>query len=300
MIDLPALPAGRLGVAVSGGGDSVALLLLLLSAGRDVAAVTIDHGLRPGSAGEAAAVAALCAARAIPHATLRWEGWDGAGNLQDRARQARRALIADWAKQRGIGVVALGHTLDDQAETLVMRLGRGSGVDGLSAMQPEIEAEGVRWVRPLLDVRRSALRAWLTAAGVAWAEDPSNADLRFDRVRVRQALPLLAELGIGPERLAATARVLGRARAALEQATGELAAACLGDGGAGDLLLDPGPFAAGAEELRLRLLAAALSWVSGAVYRPRLVRLEAAQAAVVGGRVGHGLTLHGCVLRARG
>ena len=263
-------------------------------------AVTVDHGLRAESAAEAAAVAALCAGRGIPHDVLRWEGWDGRGNLQDQARQARRRLIAAWARGRGISAVALGHTLDDQAETLVMRLARGSGVDGLSGMLPVAEAEGIRWLRPLLGTRRAALRAWLEAQGVAWAEDPSNADARFDRVRARLALPVLAGLGIGPERLAATARAMARARAALERATADLARLCLADGGAGDLLLDPQPFAAGAEEVRLRLLSAALSWVSGAVYRPRLVRLEAALAAVEGGGVGHGLTLHGCVLRTRG
>jgi tRNA(Ile)-lysidine synthase len=300
VIELGPLPAGRLGVAVSGGGDSVALLLLLIAAGREVAAVTVDHRLRAEGAGEAAAVAALCAGRGVPHATLAWEGWDGRGNLQDAARRARRRLIAAWARGRGLAAVALGHTLDDQAETVVMRLARGSGVDGLSGMLPAVEADGVRWVRPLLGVRRAALREWLAAEGVAWAEDPSNEDLRFDRVRARAALPVLAGLGVGAERLAATAAAMARAREALERATAELARRCLEDGGAGDLVLDPLPFAAAAEELRLRLLSGALMWVSGAAYRPRLVRLQAAMAAVEGGRVGHGLTLHGCVLRARG
>jgi tRNA(Ile)-lysidine synthase len=167
-------------------------------------------------------------------------------------------------------------------------------------MRPVSDALGIRWLRPLLEVRRATLRTWLAEQGVTWAEDPTNADPRFDRVRARLALPTLAGLGIGPERLAATARAMARARAALEQATAELARACLADGGAGDLLLDPLPFAAAAEELRLRLLAGALGWVSGARYRPRLASLEAALAAIDAGRVGHGLTLHGCVLRARG
>jgi tRNA(Ile)-lysidine synthase len=293
---------GALGVAVSGGSDSTALLLLLQAAarGRPLAAVTVDHRLRAESAQEAAAVAALSAARGVPHDILHWQGWDGAGNLQDKARQARRALIAGWARDRGIGAVALGHTLDDQAETFLMRLARGSGVDGLAAMAAETADVGLVWLRPLLGVRRAALRGWLETEGVAWAEDPSNADDRFDRVRARAALPLLGPLGLGPERLAATARAMARARAALEAATAELAAACVEEGPAGDLTLDPGPLRGAPEELRLRLLAAALVWVSGAVYRPRLARLEAALAAIGEGRVGHGLTLHGCVLRARG
>ena len=131
------LPPGPVAVAVSGGGDSVALLLLLQETGaRPLAAVTVDHGLRPESAAEAAAVAALCSARGIAHTLLRWEEPAGAGNLQARAREARRRLIGDWARGRGIGAVALGHTLDDQAETFLLRLARGSGVDGLSGMAP--------------------------------------------------------------------------------------------------------------------------------------------------------------------
>jgi tRNA(Ile)-lysidine synthase len=297
---LAGAPPGEIGVAVSGGGDSMALLLLIRAAGRSVAAVTVDHGLRPGSAGEAAAVAAVCAARGISHETLRWAGWDGRGNLQDQARQARRTLIADWARGRGLAAVALGHTLDDQAETFVMRLARGSGVDGLSGMAPASQAAGMLWLRPLLGTRRAALRDWLAQEGVAWIEDPSNRDRRFDRVRARAALPVLAGLGLGSERLAATAARMTRARAALERATADHAAGCLTAGPAGDLTLDPGPLAEAAEEVRLRLLAGALCWVSGARYRPRLVRLKAALAAIATGTVGHGLTVHGCVLRARG
>ncbi len=300
---IEAVPPGEIGVAVSGGSDSVALLLLVREAagrtGRPLAAITVDHGLRPESAAEAAAVAALCARLGVPHAVRRWQGWDGRGNLQAAARAARRGLIAAWAAERGIPAVALGHTLDDQAETVLMRLARGSGVDGLAGMAPSVRAEGLRWLRPLLGTRRAALRAWLAGQGVGWAEDPGNDDLRFDRIRARTALPALAALGIGPGRLAATARAMGRARAALEAATAALAGRAVEEGPAGDLALDPAALEGAPEELRLRLLAAALAWVSGAVFRPRLVRLEAALAAIEQARVGHGLTLHGCVLRAR-
>lgn len=299
-VGIAAIPAGPLAVAISGGSDSTALLLLLRASGRDVVAVTVDHRLRAESTDEAAAVHALCAARGIPHVTLDWSDPRGPGNLQARARRARRALIAGWASEKGIGDVALGHTLDDQAETLVLRLARGSGVDGLAAMAPVVEADGLRWHRPLLEVRRATLRAWLDGEGVGWIEDPSNEDRRFDRVRVRAAMPMLAGLGLGPARLAATARAMGRARAALEHGTRALARACLADGGAGDLLLDPGGLAGAPEELKLRLVADALGWVSGEIYRPRLARLEAALATIEAGRVGHGLTLHGCVLRHRG
>lgn len=299
-----AAPPGPVGVAVSGGGDSVALLLLAQDWAareeREIAAVTVDHRLRPDSAAEAAAVAALCAGRGIAHEILVWEGWDGRGNLQHRAREARRRLIGDWACVRGIGAVALGHSLEDQAETVVMRLARGSGVDGLSAMAPVSAGAGLLWLRPLLGVERAALRGWLAAQGVRWAEDPGNASVAFERVRARAALAPLAALGLTPRRLAATAERMGVARAALEGAVGALARECLSAGEAGDLTLDPGALARAPLELRLRLLAGALGWVSGAVYRPRLASLEAALGRIETGALGHGFTLHGCVVRPRG
>jgi tRNA(Ile)-lysidine synthase len=298
---LSAAPPGPVGVAVSGGGDSVALLLLCVAwgaaQGRAVEVVTVDHRLRPESAAEAVGVAALCARLGVAHATVAWAEAPGAGNLQAAAREARRRLIARWAGGRGIGAVALGHTLDDQAETFLLRLARGSGVDGLAGMAAASRAEGVLWLRPLLACRRAELRDWLAVEGVAWIEDPSNADPAFHRARARTALGPLATLGLGPERLAATAARMARARAALAAQVRALAADCLRAGSAGDLTLDPGPFAAAPEEIRLRLLAGALAWTAGARVGPRLASLEAAAALAAGGRLGRGLTLHGCVLR---
>jgi tRNA(Ile)-lysidine synthase len=298
---LAAAPPGPLGVAASGGGDSTALLLLVQAwaedAGRRIEAVTIDHRLRPEAAAEAAAVGALCARLGLAHAVRPWAEAPGRGNLQAAARDARRRLIADWAGERGLAAVALGHTLDDQAETFLLRLARGSGVDGLAGMAAVSRAEGLVWLRPLLALRRAELRAWLAEAGVPWDDDPSNADPAFARVRARAALHPLGALGLGPERLAATAARMRRAREALEAATADLARACLACGPAGDLGLDTAPFAAAPEEIRLRLLAGALVWTSGARVRPRLATLEAAAAAVASGALGPGLTLHGCLLR---
>lgn len=296
---LAAAAPAPLGVAVSGGGDSLALLLMLEAAGGPVEAATVDHGLRPSSAAEAAAVAAFCAARGVPHRTLVWQDGAAGPNLQARARDARRRLLADWARERGLGAVALGHSRDDQAETFLLRLARGSGVDGLSGMAEAVRADGLLWLRPLLGLTRRELREWLMRRGVAWTEDPSNDDARYDRVRARAALGALAPLGLDAARLAATAARMGRARAALEAATAALARDCLADGGAGDLLLAPAAFGAAPEEIRLRLLAATLGWVSGAVYRPRLASLEALLAAIDSGRLAGGATLHGCLIRTR-
>jgi tRNA(Ile)-lysidine synthase len=240
-------------------------------------------------------VAALCQRLGIPHHTLVWGDWKGRGNLQAAARAARYALLSDWARSRGIPAIALGHTLDDQAETFLLRLARGSGVDGLAAMRPATEAEGLVLLRPLLRARRETLRAFLRGAGILWAEDPSNADLRFQRIRLRGLLDPLAATGITPERLAGTAGALGRARDALDRDTAEAALACLSPGPAGDLRLRPRPFAVLPWETRLRLLAGALCWVAGTAYRPRLDPLAALCDALTSGAP-RPATLHGCLL----
>ena len=300
---LAALPTGPLGVAVSGGSDSVALACLLAdwaaAGGRRLEAVTVDHRLRPESGAEAAAVARLCAGRGVPHAILAWQEGPGGGNLQAGARAARHRLIAGWAAERGIAMVALGHTLDDQAETFLLRLARGSGIDGLAAMAPAVRIGGLLWLRPLLGLRRATLRNWLTAREITWSEDPSNTDPRFDRVRARAALEPLSRLGLGPERLAATAAAMARGRLALDAAAGELARAAIAPGVAGDALVDPAPLRAAPEELRLRVLAGTLAWVGGTIWRPRLASLAALDAAIAANRIRGGITLHGCVIRTR-
>jgi tRNA(Ile)-lysidine synthase len=185
--DAPEAP--RLGIAVSGGPDSTALLLLAAAAlpGR-VEAATVDHRLRPANAEEAAQVARLCAPLDVPHATL--PVVLDPGNVQDAARRARYAALAGWAQARGLAAVASAHHADDQAETLIMRLNRASGVAGLAGARARgwVADSAVVLLRPLLAWRRAELGEIVAQAGVAVADDPSNADDRFDRARVRKAL----------------------------------------------------------------------------------------------------------------
>jgi tRNA(Ile)-lysidine synthase len=288
---------------VSGGGDSLALMLMAAewAAARGVAlrVATVDHGLRPEAAAEAAAVAARAAALGLPADTLRWTGWDGAGNLQAQARRARLALLGGWARTAGLSAVALGHTLDDQAETFLINLARGSGVDGLAAMPPAVRRDGVLWLRPLLGLRRTALRDWLAARAEVWADDPSNEDDRFLRVRARAALDALGPLGLDAPRLAATAGAMARARAALDAAT----AADWGEAQVFDpgwLTLPRRLLRARPDEIALRLLADALRRAAGRPYRPRLSALAAALSAARAGALGAGRTLHGAVMADRG
>lgn len=219
-LDRLSAPSDRIGVAVSGGPDSVALLLLCAAArpGR-IEAATVDHRLRPESADEAQAVATLCEQLQIPHAILPidWSETPQTG-LQERARTARYARLGEWMRKRRLQALATGHHLDDQAETLLMRLLRGAGVRGLAAMRPISTVPGspLKLIRPLLGWRRSQLEAVCAMASASCIEDPSNEDERFERVRVRDLMG--ASDWLDPTALAKSAANLAAADEALEWA----------------------------------------------------------------------------------
>ena len=294
----PLAPAGPLAVAVSGGSDSLALLFLAhrwaAENGRDIQAVTVDHGLRAEASMEARWVAEMCAARGIAHTTLVWEGRKPTANLQAAAREARYRLMTDWARTEGVTGLLLAHTEDDQAETVLLRLARGSGVDGLAGMSSRNVLASVMLLRPLLGVSRLRLRATLMVLGEHWLEDPSNKDPRFARPRMRALLPALAEEGLTVPRLAGTARRMMRAREALETATAELLSKTAHVEDAGFIRLASEPLVVASEEIGLRALAKALRAVGGADYPLRLKHLEALFYVLREKRLGRGRTLAGC------
>lgn len=284
-----------LGIALSGGGDSVALMQLAAewARSRDVrlATATVDHALRPEAAAEARVAGQAAARLELPHRVLRWQAPDLPGNLMANARQARLGLLADWARGQGLGAVALGHTRDDIAETLLMRLARGAGIDGLAAMAARRHDHDMLWLRPLLEIGREELRGYLRGLGIGWIDDPSNDSDRFERVRARQAI---AALGLEPAALALSASHLGAARAALNAALMPLldnARARLGS-----LVLDRAGFDAAPPEQRRRLIVAAVRFVTGAGYPPRRAGVEHALRALEHGRR---VTLDGAVLDPR-
>lgn len=259
--------AGRLGLAVSGGGDSMAMLHLAHRAGLRPQVATVDHGLRAASADEAQMVARVAADLGLHHSTLQWQGWDGLGNLQDHARRARRSLLADWARAQGLTSVALAHTRDDLAETFLMRLGRGAGIDGLSAMQSRWDEDGITFLRPLLAASRDDLRAFLNEISAQWVDDPSNEMDRFERVKIRKALTILAPLGIDSSRLADVAGHMSAARTALEAGADDLIRRHIA-GRAGILSLDAAIFEA-PPELQRRVLQKVILWLHPQDYTPR-------------------------------
>ena len=290
-------------VATSGGADSLALAVLshdwAAARGGSVEAVTVDHRLRPGSAAEARRVRRLLQPLGIAHKILTWSGEAPAANLQAVARTARYHLLLEHCLRRGALHLLLAHHRDDQAETLLLRLGRGSGLDGLAAMSARVALPQAVVLRPLLSLPRERLAATLRARGMDWIEDPSNVDTAFARVRLRQLLPSLAEEGLGAGRLAAAAGHLGRARAALEGAVAALLARAARIDPAGYIRLDAGPLRAAEAEVGLRALAHAVMTVGGRPYTPRWDRLSGlyARVAEAGFR---GATLGGCRILRRG
>jgi len=209
-------PEGRIGIAVSGGPDSLALLLMAAAARPGtIAAATVDHGLRPEAADEAAAVADLCGSLGIPHATLRVTVQDDPAGVQAAARKARYTALGIWASERKIPFLATAHHADDQAETVLMRLARGAGLGGLAGIRgsrPLAEAPGTTLIRPLLAWTKAELEEVAAAARIQPARDPSNTDPRYDRTRARTILA-----GGWPEagRVVAAANHLAEAEEAL-------------------------------------------------------------------------------------
>ena len=275
--------ADELAVAVSGGPDSLALLLLAHAAfpGR-VRAATVDHGLRPESAAEAAAVERLCAGLGVPHRTLATRV-GRVGNLQAAARAARYAALAEWMTAEGLGLLLTAHQADDQAETLLMRLNRGSGVSGLAGVRAARPVPGsggrLRLCRPLLGWRRSELEAIVAAAGIEPARDPSNDDEAFDRARLRRRMAESPWLDAAA--LARSAALLAEAEAALEWTAGGLFEARM-ERREGGVVLRPGGLP---PELVRRLVLRCLCVVAPAA-RPRGDQLAALVARLRAGGAG--------------
>jgi tRNA(Ile)-lysidine synthase len=280
-------------LAVSGGPDSTALMLLAarwrktLKAGPKLIAVTVDHGLRKEARREAAAAGRLARSLGVAHRTLRWQGRKPATGLQEAARNARYRLLAAAAKDAGARAVLTAHTLDDQAETVLIRLTRGSGIGGLAAMartSPLPGSDGALvLVRPLLDAPKARLIATLRRARVPYADDPTNRDPRFTRARLRASMSTLEREGLKAQRLGLLARRARRADEALEMAAQDAWAELAPGPWAKD-----GPFELSVEgyanlpnELSLRVLSRAVA-AAGNEGPVELGKLEALHAALSG------------------
>lgn len=296
---LPESPA-KVAVACSGGGDSMALTLIThewaKAHGAEIIAVTVDHGLREESGKEALQVGKWLANLGIAHCILKWEGNKPSSNLQENARKARYQLLTDFCKQHAVDNLLIAHTLDDQAETFLLRLRRGSGVDGLSAMSCRSAKNGVNIIRPLLGIRKNALLDYLKNRNQCYVSDPSNENLAYDRIKIRKFMPQLAGIGISAEKLANTAASMERARQYLRKAADDFITdnCTVFDDGYAILRNLPEP-----PEIALRVLARMLMGIGCHEVRPRLESLERLHLALNKPDF-RGATVAGCKLQFAG
>lgn len=286
--------APGLAIAVSGGADSLALCLLAdrwaRGQGGTVTALTVNHGLRAEAAEEAVQVGRWLVGYGIPHRILTVTAPAPQGDLQHWARRHRYALLQDWCAAHGILHLLLAHHQEDQAETLLLRLARGSGVSGLSAMAAVTHTPDCRILRPLLPFSKARLVATLRSCGQGWVCDPSNDSVAYARVRMRKLLPVLSGEGLTPGRLAETARTLARSREGLDALAVRLLAETVSLFPSGVACITaPARWRDQPEEVSLRALSGLLACVGGQVYPPRAERLERALSCW-----GQDMTLGGC------
>ena len=273
-------------LAVSGGPDSMAMLRLAAQ-WRDstgcppMCVATVDHGLRPEARAEAAQVGQWSAAQGFVHHTLPWEGAKPKTRLQEAARNARYALLAAHARARGADHILLAHHLDDQAETVLFRLARGSGIDGLAGMESVSRHAGVTLLRPLLAWPKARLVALCAAVGQPYVEDPSNADPRFARTRLRQLGAVLAAQGLDAPALARLAMRAARARDALAAQQRDMMTQIAPKPFESGLVANIGPLLHAPEEIALRCAGALVGQVCGPQVQPRLERLERLCAGIL-------------------
>jgi len=274
--------SGRVILAVSGGADSTALMVLAQrwrrrrARGPELIVATVEHGLRTGSRAEAKAVGALAGTLGLSHEILAWRGAKPKTGIEAAAREARYRLLADLARRLDAAAIATAHTLDDQAETVLMRLAAGSGPAGLAGMRPRDVRHGVVLLRPLLGVRKARLFATLTRAGIRWTEDPMNADPAFARARLRMAGAALAREGLTPERMGRLAERVARYEDAVAAAV-EMARPQVADPQRPGLL-DGRALAAAPEEIALRLLSEAIIGAGAPCNAEKPLRLQRLEA----------------------
>ena len=285
----------KLAVAVSGGVDSVALLHWLIEIGADIVCLHVNHGLRAVADTETQYVRDLCAKLNVPCHVFYWTDEKPKSGIEAAARTARYKMMTDFCHENGIEYLVVAHQADDQIETFLMNLARGSGVFGLAAMQPVSERDGIKIVRPLLNVSRDELREYCDARNIKYFTDEMNSDARYTRVRIRQNRHVLKDaLGISDDRILLAIENLNRARDAVANDVEKLVGDVMGNGFAlfsDSFLFDLMP------DIRLKFIGTLIQKIGGDNYQPRLNSLESAEKKL------HGdckFTLGHCTLRRLG
>ena len=291
-------------VAVSGGGDSMALAWLLSrwakKNGKTLHALTVDHGLRPEAAAEAKQVGGWMEALGIIHKTLRWKGAKPVSRIQEAARDARYKLMAGYCREHGIRSLFLAHHANDQAETILFRLAKGSGLDGLTGIAATQEySPDLTLCRPLLEVTHQQLLKTCRAAKIDWVEDKSNVSDRYARVRLRQSMSVLEGEGLSLKRILSLGKRLDRARKALDQVTDSAWESSALNSNSKQIVFNYKSLLGYPEEVVLRCIMRAIqTFRVGRAYPPSLENLETLVSALVSSRGQFkAATLGGCLIR---
>lgn len=294
-----------IGLAVSGGGDSLALLVLAQRWASErgnaprLHVYSVDHGLRPEAAAEVAMVLATAKRLGIAATGLKWTDAKPAAGLQEAARAARYRLIGKAMAKDGVGILLTAHHRNDQAETVLMRMAHGSGIEGLKGMAEMANVEGVRVCRPLLGIDPAALRAVVDAAGLVPAEDPSNSDDHYERVRWRKALPQLAALGLDAVTIGVFAERMAEADAAIAQMAEERFAAMVRLDGFGSARIELASFIGLSPAVSVRVLGRVLNIVGGRQKPRALGQVERLRQSIADGMLPKSTTVLGCVIRLK-
>ena len=269
----------KFAVAVSGGPDSMALAHMLSvwakANDKTLFAMTVDHGLRPEAAEEARQVASWAASQDIAHVILEWRGEKPESGIMEAAREARYALMAEYCKQHDVKTIFVAHHQDDQAETFLIRLAKGSGLDGLAAMGATHIYNDLQIARPLLDVSKEEIIGYCKQNDIPYIDDPSNRNEDYMRPRLRQSMEVLGEEGLTSKRLAMTAKRLGRARKALEDITNQVCNSCIREESPNHVIIDFDILRKQPEEIGLRVVQKLLEKMrTQAPYNVRMEKLE--------------------------
>lgn len=292
----------HIAVTVSGGSDSLALTFLAAdwaaAQGGRTTALTVDHKLRPESTAEARQVAEWLGPAGIDHAILEWTGEKPRHNLMAAARDARYALLSEWCRRHGVLHLLLAHHMEDQAATFLLRLKRGSGLDGLAAMA-HVREGFPRLLRPLLDVPKARLSAFLENRHHTWIEDPTNQNPDYERNRIDAFLAESNPLRLTTHRIASAVAGLARAKKTLERDVAAILVESVTVSPLGMAEMDLAAFRKQPQEIQLRLLSRILLTIGGNTYPPRSARLSRLRQALLSEAPAQGRTLGGCRIRVK-
>lgn len=288
----------NIAVAVSGGSDSMALAIaakeIIADESSNLIALTVDHKLRDESKNEAIQAGKWLNKCGINHHVLAWNGEKKQSNIQSEARNARYKLLTDYCHASGIDLLLIGHNSEDQAETVLMRLMRGSGVDGIAGVSARTVAHGINILRPFLKIKKQQIKEFLTTMGQNWIEDPSNLNEKYARVVARNFINQAADKDLLVDRLVETAENMSQSKSYIESKIAEDMQRAVKIYAEGYVVIDAEVFKLLHVEAAYKILSKIVQAVGGSYYKPRFEKLKNLYQKIYKNNLAGGVTLGGC------